>query len=143
MKASSPLQLQQVRCDAVPQAPEASWSNCLVVGREVVFSGVTARGVDGFPEGGASLQGQTEACFRKILLQLEAAGGHLGNLYKLVIYVTEVGRKNEVNSARKQFFRETYPCSTLLGVSGFAFPDLLVEVDAFANLDANLHGDVE
>jgi len=27
----------------------------------------------------------------------------------------------------------------LLGVSGFAFPDLLVEVDAFANLDVNLN----
>ncbi|MEK9617515.1 MAG: RidA family protein, partial [Deltaproteobacteria bacterium] len=75
----------------------------------------------------------------KIQHQLEAAGGHLGNLYKLVIYVTDVNRKAEVNEARKQYFQKIFPWSTLLGVSGFAFPDLLVEVDAFANLDVNLN----
>ena len=139
MTVKSSVKIEQVHCEVMPEISNATWSNCLVIGKEVVFSGITARGSDGSPEGGQSLQLQTEACFRKIQHQLEAAGGHLGNLYKLVIYVTDVNRKAEVNEARKQYFQKIFPCSTLLGVSGFAFPDLLVEVDAFANLDVNLN----
>lgn len=122
----------------VPEPPGASWSNCLLIGRELVFSGVTARGADGRPIGGDSMEGQTRACFDRLFAQLRAAGGGPENLYRLVIYVTDIGRKDEVNAVRKAAFSGTYPASTLLEVKGFAFPDLLVEIDAFANLDLSL-----
>ena len=139
MKEAANVTVQKVSCPTVPAPPQASWSNCLLVGREVVFSGVTARGAGGQTEGGDSMEGQTEAILRKIEAQLEAAGGHRGNLYKLVIYVTDISRKDEVNAVRKRWFQDVYPCSTLLEVSGFVFPELLVEIDAFANLDVNLN----
>ena len=44
-------------------------------------------------------------------------------------------------AARKAAFRPTYPVSTLVEVSGLVFPDLLVEIDAFANLDLSLQQD--
>lgn len=131
-------QVRKVETPAVPEPPNASWSNCLLVGRELVFSGVTARGPDGRPIGGDSMTGQTQAALDRILAQIDAAGGHAGNLYKLVIYVTDIARKDEVNAVRKAAFGDLYPCSTLLEVSGFAFPDLLVEIDAQANLDVDL-----
>ena len=131
----------KIDCPEVPAPPGASWSNGLVIGREIVLSGVTARSRDGVPVGGASMEGQTLACFDKIFAQVKAAGGHAGNIYRLVIYVTDIARKDEVNAARKAAFRETYPVSTLVEVSGLAFPDLLVEVDAFANLDVSLQQD--
>jgi 2-iminobutanoate/2-iminopropanoate deaminase len=121
----------------VPEPPGASWSNCLRIGRELVFSGITAQGPDG-PTGGDNMAAQTAACFDKLFAQLRAAGGHPGNVYKLVIYVTDISRKDEVNAARKAAFRPTYPASTLVGVSGFVFPGLLVEIDAWANLDIDL-----
>ncbi|SLN63595.1 RidA family protein [Oceanibacterium hippocampi] len=125
----------------VPEPPGASWSNCLLIGREVVFSGVTARTADGNAAGGDSMAAQTAAIFAKIKAQLAAAGGRDGNIYRLVIYVTDIARKDEVNAARKAAFRDVYPCSTLVEVSGFVFPDLLVEVDAFANLDVDLQAE--
>lgn len=131
--------VRKIATTEVPEPPGASWSNCLRIGAELVFSGVTARGPDGVPIGGDSLEGQTRACFERLFAQLGAAGGHPGNIYKLVIYVTDIARKDEVNAARRDMFRPAYPASTLLGVSGFAFPDLLVEVDAWANLDISLH----
>ena len=130
---------RKVVTPSVPEPSGASWSNCLVVGREVVFSGVTARGPDGKPIGGDSMAGQTAAIFDRIKAQLTAAGGQEGNIYRLVIYVTDIARKDEVNAARKAAFRDVYPCSTLIEVKGFVFPDLLVEVDAYANLDIDLH----
>lgn len=133
-----------VKIDApgVATPPGASWSNCLLIGREVVFSGVTARGANGITVGGDSMEGQAKACFDKIFAQMEAAGGHAGNIYRLVIYVTDMSRKDEVNAARKALFRDTYPASTLVGVKDLVFPDLLVEIDAFANLDISLQQDL-
>ncbi len=121
------------------EPPGATWSNCLRVGDEIVMSGVTARGADGKPVGGESMQAQTLAIFERIAAMVIDAGGHAGNIYKLVIYVSDMSRKDEVNAARKAFFRPAFPCSTLVEVKGFAFPGLIVEVDAFANLKADLH----
>ena len=52
--------------------------------------------------------------------------------------LTDIARKDEVNAARAAFFKPAYPCSTLIEVKGLVFPDLLVEIDAFANLAADL-----
>lgn len=133
------MQAQKVTTPEAPEPPGATWSNCLVVGREVVFSGVTARGPDGRPLGGDDMQAQTAACLERIFAQLRAAGGGPDNVYKLVIYVTDIAQKDGVNAARKAAFSGVYPASTLLEVSGFAFPGLLVEIDAFANLDVTLN----
>lgn len=133
------INARKILTPEVPEPPGATWSNCLQIGRELVFSGVTARGPDGAPMGGDSVEGQTTACFDRIFRQLEAAGGHKGNIYGLIIYVTDIARKDEVNAARKAAFDGVYPTSTLLEVSGLVFPDLLVEVDVKANLDVNLN----
>lgn len=52
MNVKSSVKIEQVQCEVVPEISNATWSNCLVIGKEVVFSGVTARGSDGSPEGG-------------------------------------------------------------------------------------------
>lgn len=136
-----PEAVRRVGTPGGDEPPGASWSNCLVLGQEVVLSGVTARGADGAVIGGASMRGQADAVFSRIAELLAGAGGSLANVYKLVIYVTDMARKDEVNAARKASFRAVYPCSTLLEVRGFAFPELLIEVDACANLGYDLqHG---
>ncbi|MGE3245244.1 MAG: RidA family protein [Beijerinckiaceae bacterium] len=120
------------------EPPGASWTNCLRIGDEISVSGITARGSDGKAEGGDSMEAQTRAVFAKLASLLAAAGGGLQNVYKLVIYVTDMSRKDEVNAVRKAVFRGIYPCSTLVEVSAFAFPGLLVEIDAFANARIDL-----
>jgi 2-iminobutanoate/2-iminopropanoate deaminase len=114
------------------------WSNSLRVGDEIVLSGVTARGKDG-TEGGGSVKAQTLAVLRRIEELVGAEGGGVHNVYKLVIYVTDIARKDEVNAARASFFKGVFPCSTLVEVKGLVFPDLLVEIDAFANVTVDRH----
>ncbi|SKA35045.1 Enamine deaminase RidA, house cleaning of reactive enamine intermediates, YjgF/YER057c/UK114 family [Enhydrobacter aerosaccus] len=130
---------RRVSTPAIAEPAAATWSNCLVVGNEIVTSGVTARGRDGAPIGGASLEKQTLAVLKRVVEMVEAAGGGVQNIYKLVIYVTDIARKDEVNRARAAFFEGIYPCSTLLEVKGLVFPDLLVEIDAFANFSVDRH----
>lgn len=120
------------------EPPNATWSNGLVIGDEVVLSGITARGADGKAIGGDSMEKQTLAVLDRIRHLVEASGGGVHNIYKLVVYVTDIARRDEINTARAAFFKPTYPCSTLVEVSGLVFPDLLVEVDAFANLNVDL-----
>lgn len=130
--------LQKISAPGLGEPPGAAWSNALVIGEEIVLSGVTARGPDGRAIGGASVESQTMAILERIGALVAAAGGGVHNIYKLVIYVTDIARKDEVNAARAAFFRPHFPCSTLVEVSKLVFPDLLVEVDAFANLGADL-----
>jgi enamine deaminase RidA (YjgF/YER057c/UK114 family) len=133
------VSFHKVSVPVTAEPPHATWSNCLVIGNEISLSGVTARGKDGAPIGGASVERQTLAILRRIAELVEAAGGGVQNLYKLVIYVTDIARKDEINSARAAFFRGIFPCSTLVEVKGLVFPDLLVEIDAFANFAVDRH----
>jgi enamine deaminase RidA (YjgF/YER057c/UK114 family) len=137
--ASAPVSVRHIATPGLTEPPGASWTNCMVIGQEVVLSGVTARGSDGKPIGGADAGQQAKAVFDRIAAQLKAAGGDLCNVYKLVIYVTDMRFKDDVNAMRAAAFQPLYPASTFVAVNGFAFPDLLVEIDAFANLTVNLH----
>jgi 2-iminobutanoate/2-iminopropanoate deaminase len=113
------------------QLPGATWSSGLVIGDDVVLSGITAPG--------ETLHAQTVAVFARMADLLAEAGGSLRNVTKLVIYVTDMAGKAEINRARAACFGPLFPCSTLLQVGGFAFPHLQVEIDAWANLAVDMH----
>jgi len=133
---TSALPIRHVMSDKVPELPAASWSNCLIIGNEIVLSGMTAH-----PASRGKALGpyeQTIVVLEKILALVEAAGGTIHNIYKLVIYVTNIADKHEVGRARHDFFNAPYPCSTLVAVSGLVFPELKVEIEAFARLDIDL-----
>ncbi|MDM0103976.1 RidA family protein [Variovorax sp. J22R24] len=136
------LPVRRVACEAVPDLARATWSNALVVGQEVVFSGQTAHPASrDAAQSGAPLGAyeQTLVVLRKVRALLEAAGGGVHNIVKLVVYVTDIADKDEVGRARHDFFAQApYPASTLVAVSALVFPELRVEIDAFARLDVDL-----
>ncbi|RJF92236.1 RidA family protein [Noviherbaspirillum saxi] len=133
--------VRHVKTDEVAELPIATWSNCLVVGNEIALSGMTAHPASRQAELGT--YDQTMTVLKKIRALVEAAGGGIENIYKLVIYVTDIADKDEVGRARRDFFQAPYPCSTLIGVSGLVFPELKVEIDAFARLDIDLRTAVQ
>jgi len=130
--------VKRVVVPGMPEPPNATWSNCLVLGNEVVMSGVTAN--PAIDESGNTLS--TEAQGRRILERIEAcmraAGGTRANVYKLVIYLTDIADKGVVSQLRSEFFGPIYPCSTLVQVNAFAFPELTIEIDAHARLDCDI-----
>jgi 2-iminobutanoate/2-iminopropanoate deaminase len=127
---------RRVTSDRVSELATATWSNCLVLGQEVAMSGMTAHPASRNAD--LDTYGQTLEVLGKIRALVEAAGGGLHNIYKLVVYVTAIADKDEVGRARRDFFQAPYPCSTLVAVRGLVFPELKVEIDAFARLDIDL-----
>jgi enamine deaminase RidA (YjgF/YER057c/UK114 family) len=79
---------------------------------------------------------QARAVFTKIQHLMEAAGGRMDDLVKVVIYVTDIKRREEVWQARREFFSGAFPVSTLIEISALAAPELLVEIDAIGILGA-------
>ncbi|MFK1451274.1 RidA family protein [Pseudomonas aeruginosa] len=135
--------VRRIRAAALPDLPDASWSNALLVGEELVMSGMTAhpatrQAAEG--GGGGGRKNKDRVVVGGGGEVMEAAGGHVGNLYKLNVYVTRIADKDAIGRARQEFFagQGTFPASTLVEVSGLVFPELLVEIDAWARLDIDL-----
>lgn len=130
------LRVRHVKTGQVSELATATWSNCLVIGNEIAMSGMTAHPAARDQKLGT--YEQTLVVLGKVRALVEAAGGSLGSIYKLVIYVTDIADKDEVGRARRDFFQAPYPCSTLVQVSALVFAELTVEIDAFARLDIDL-----
>jgi len=126
---------QRVTSPQVPEPPPETWSNCLVVGNQVFIAGLTARsGTE--VVGGDSMYAQARAIFAKIKHLMGAAGGKMGDVVKVNIFVTDITQREEVWKARREVFSGDFPVSTLVEVSALAAPELLVEIEAVAILGA-------
>jgi enamine deaminase RidA (YjgF/YER057c/UK114 family) len=132
------MEVARITTPEVGELATATWTNAFRIGDEVVMSGMTAHPATRQAAAPLGAYEQTLEVLRKLLAYVEAAGGNKRNLYKLVIYVTDIADKDEVGRARRDFFQAPYPCSTLVEVKGLVFPELKVEIDAWARLDVDL-----
>jgi enamine deaminase RidA (YjgF/YER057c/UK114 family) len=103
--------------------------------RVVYCAGQTSSDADGATLHAGDMAGQARQVLDNLETVLGQAGLGLGNVVRLNYYTTDVER----------FLAEAFgvigerlaaagcrPASTLLGISGLAFPDLLVEIEATA-----------
>ncbi len=140
------MQIKRLVNELDPWSEHMTWTSAWQMGQEVVLSGMTANPnakpplLEGEEQGarGLDMYSQTMTVFEKIESWLKVAGGHRYNLVKTVIYVTDIALKAEVGRARRDFFAGSFPLSTLVEVSGLVFPQLLVEIDAWARLDVDI-----
>lgn len=65
---------------------------------------------------------------------LAAANASFADVLKVTVYLTNVGDRTVINPVRKEFFGQTRPASTLIGVTALVFPEMKVEIDAVAAL---------
>lgn len=112
-------------------APEAigTYSQALAVDRTVYLSGQIP--LD--PESMEIVAGDTRAQVEQVLANLEAvaaaAGGSLGDIAKLTVYLTDLGDFTTVNEVMAEHFEEPYPARAAVEVA--ALPrGARVEIDA-------------
>jgi 2-iminobutanoate/2-iminopropanoate deaminase len=127
----------RVSSPAVAEPAPGLWSNCIRVGEAVYVSGMTSRANDGVTIQGKDEYEQAKVIFAKIKHLVEAAGGAMGDVVKITICVTDIGKNAEVWRARKEVFTGDFPASTLVEVSALARPEILVEIEAVAYIGSS------
>jgi enamine deaminase RidA (YjgF/YER057c/UK114 family) len=124
---------QRFTTEHVAEMPPGHWSNCLRVGDVIYTSGFTSRANDLKTIQGKDAYEQAKIIFTKIRHCIEAAGGKMDDVVKMVIYITNMKDNTLVWKARKEFFTGDYPVSTLVQVAALAKPEILVEIDTIAH----------
>ena len=75
---------------------------------------------------------------RKSLLSwtaiLAMAGADFRNVLRVTVYLLDVNDRTLINPVRKEYFGETRPASTLIGISELAIPGMKVEIEAVVGL---------
>lgn len=118
------MTIRRVVSEHVAEPQPETWSNCRVIGNQLFTAGMTAA------DAGGDEFAQARAIFGKIRHLVETAGGEMNDIAKVNIFVTNIGNREEVWRARREFFTGDFPVSTLVEVSALATPEMLVEIEA-------------
>ena len=127
---------EEIRSERVWKHPTAPFSLATrsTGGTLVHVSGQVAMGADGHTVGGGDIERQTIQVLENIKALVEAAGGTLAHVTRIVVCLTSRDHLPTVLSVRRRYFQEPYPASTAVVVVGLANPEWLVEIEATAVL---------
>ncbi|ANN65443.1 RidA family protein [Bordetella bronchialis] len=100
-------------------------------GNLLFISGQAGAGDDGkIVSGGFAAQG--EQAFLNLRRALEAGGSSLKDVIKVTIFVTDMGRFQDVVALRRRFFSAPYPADTIAEVKALYDPAAMIEIEAIA-----------
>jgi 2-iminobutanoate/2-iminopropanoate deaminase len=101
-------------------------------GRQVWLAGVGGWRDDAGEVLRGDFAAQVHQTFREIGETLARCGGSLADIVTMTVFILDSRHGDEFTEMRKQYFRDDYPASALITVSGFARPEMLVEIQAIA-----------
>ncbi|HEV7649793.1 MAG TPA: RidA family protein [Actinophytocola sp.] len=107
------------------------YSRAVRVGPWVCVAGCTAAGPDG-PVGGDDVAAQTREALRRIAGALGEAGSRMQDVVRTRVFVAEIHDWQLVGNVHLEIFGDIRPASTIVEVSGFVDPTMLVEIEADA-----------
>ncbi len=88
---------------------------------------------------GKSLAGDFDAQVREVFARLgktlEEAGGKLGDMVTMTVFITDGRYGDRFTQLRRELFGDDFPASALITVTGLARPGMLVEVQGIAVID--------
>ncbi|KGD87827.1 endoribonuclease L-PSP [Achromobacter sp. RTa] len=127
-----------VNPDSVFDSVQYGFSQAVIVTgqRRMLLSGQVGVDADARTVG-PGLQEQTEAALDNIERVLAVAGGTLGQVIMLRIYICESAREDQevIAQALRDRFKKDPPPSSWIIVSGLSLPEWLIEIEAEAMLD--------
>src|SRR2546429_1205837 len=80
----------------------------------------------------ADFDAQVRDVFASIEKTLKAQGGTLKDIVTMTVFITDARNGDRFVAIRKATFKECFPASALITVTGLAVPGLLVEVQGIA-----------
>lgn len=130
------MPLQDVRPAGVFKSPSAPFSLATMTdARKLIhISGQVPQDADGRNVSVGDVRGQTEQVIKNIRAIVEAQGGSLSDVCRLLIFITAREYLPIVMEVRKAHFSAPFPAATAVVVSGLANHEWLVEIEATAAL---------
>ena len=106
-------------------------------GKSLAFiAGQLSRDHDGNIVGAGDMAVQIRQVGQNLRIALEAAGVRPDSLVKTTTYVTDIDEFFKHPEVRAEIFGQSLPTSTTVEVRRLSHPDLMVEIDAIAVIDA-------
>jgi len=114
--------------------PLSHYTDAVRFGNLLFISGLAPLDADGNLVGGDDPAAQTRHILTSMGKVLASVGADFSNVLRVTVYLTDVRDRERINPVRKEFFGETRPASTLIGVKELAVPGMKVEIEAIAGL---------
>ncbi|WP_435235314.1 Rid family hydrolase [Psychromonas sp. PT13] len=111
----------------------AGYSRMVKIGDRICIAGTTAVQPDGEVFGTTAYE-QAKYIFVKFIELLKRADAEAKDVYKVKVYVTDMGQAQEVAKAYSEFFKEFRPLFTMVETPKLNRPSQLVEIELEAML---------
>jgi 2-iminobutanoate/2-iminopropanoate deaminase len=101
-------------------------------GRIVWLAGQTATVDDNGKSLAGDLEGQVRQLFKNLDRTLQQAGGKLGDMVQMTVFITDVRYGDRLTQIRREVFGDNFPGSALITITALAVPDAKVEIQGYA-----------
>ncbi len=113
--------------------PFGVWSPAILTqdtGRTLHISGLTARDADNNVVGVGDVEEQTRQICRNIQALVEEAGATLDDVASVIVYAVDVTEFDAIHRARREFWPDKAPSSTMVQVVRLVEEQCLIEISA-------------
>ena len=112
------------------------YSRVVVRGDSAWVSGCTST-VDGEVVHPGDAAGQTRQALENVVAALEGAGFAASDVVRTRMFVTDIGRWEEIGRVHGEFFGDIRPATSMVQVAALIDPEMLVEIEADAVREAS------